>query len=166
MKKRIVLFILGLIVFNAFSQTSNVPTPEFSDQPYIWFKESNELLKLSKETADYKGGLTKVYYKFDGIQSATKIPSEKNVSFLVNLSMPAMLSAVKLYKLEVKKKFRQVEIMSTGIGGKANMTDENVIEINSKKITENVYEIVVSKKLEKGDYVFIFGMNSFTFSII
>jgi len=165
MKKRIILFILGLIALNAFSQTSTIPSPEFSDQPYIWLKDSNELLKLSKETADYKGGLTKVFYKFDGIQSATKIAFEKNISFLVNSSMPAMLSAVKLYKLEVKKKFRQVEIMSSGLG-KATMTDENVIEINSKKITENVYEIRVSKKLEKGDYVFIFGMNSFTFSII
>lgn len=46
-----------------------------------------------------------------------------------------------------------------------NMDNKNLIDFNTKELSNKVYELVLAKKLEKGEYVFTNGMNSFTFSI-
>lgn len=164
MLKKSLIIVFSLVTFNLIGQTEDSPKPEFTDLPYAWVKESNELIQLSKETADMKAGM-KMSYKYAGPSSEVKISGEKSFSFVVNSTMPATLTSMKLYKLEVKKKFRQVAVVAAGIG-KVNMKDENAIDFNSKKISDDdVYEIVLSSKLEKGEYAFTNGMNSYTFSV-
>jgi len=66
MLKKTFVFIFSLIALSSIGQTTQVPTPEFTDQPYIWLKESNELVELTKEIADMKsGGMSlKAKYKY------------------------------------------------------------------------------------------------------
>ena len=160
MKKNLLFFVLILLVNLSYSQ--EVPKPEFTDIPYFWNKGSNELLMLFKETADIKAGM-KMSYKYSGAESKTKISTSK-ISLIIDSSNPALLTAMKIYKLTTKKKSREVVIVSTGFG-KTNMRDENVIDFNSKNLDGSVYELIISSKLEKGEYTLTNGMNSYTFSI-
>ena len=151
---------MSLLATLCYSQ--EIPKPEFTDIPYYWNKGSNELTMLSKETADIKAGM-KMSYKYPGTESKTKINASK-ISFIVDSSNPGLLTALKIYKLTVKKKSREVAVVSAGIG-KSNMRDENVIYFNSKNLNGNIYELVLSSELEKGEYTLTNGMNSFTFSV-
>lgn len=154
---------MSLFVALCFSQDKEVPKPEFTDVPYSWNKESNELIMFSKETADMKVGM-KMSYKYSGAESKTKIELSGKISILIDSSNPNLLTAIKIYKLEVKKKSREVAIVSVGFG-KANMRDENIIDFNSKNLKDNIYELVLSTQLDKGEYALTNGVNSFTFSI-
>ena len=102
-------------------------------------------------------------YKYPGTESKTKINASK-ISFIVDSSNPGLLTALNIYKLTVKKKSREVAVVSAGIA-KSNMRDENVIDFNSKNLNGNIYELVLSSELEKGEYTLTNGMNSFTFSV-
>ena len=160
MKNFLSLFIMVFSITMSVAQ--NNPKPEFIDVPYFWNKESNELTILSKETADIKPGL-KVKYTFLGTESKTKINTSK-VSLIVNSTNAMMLTAMKIYKLTVMKKSREVEFASVGFG-KVDIKDDNVIDFNSKNIEGNTYELVLSSELEKGEYVITNGMISYTFSV-
>lgn len=160
MKRTALIITLFLIVKLSYSQ--DIPKPEFNDVPYFWNKETNELIMLTKETADMKGGM-KMSYKYPGSESKTKLSTSK-ISLIIDSSNPAILTAMKIYKLEVKKKSREVAVVSAGFGG-ANMRDENVIDFNSKNLEGNIYELVLSSKLDKGEYTLTNGMVSYTFSI-
>ena len=166
MKKLLFLLLFSGLTLMVHAQNSEIPKPEFSEQPYLWLKKTNELIKLSKEKADMKTSLSmKVTYSFAGMTSQTVVEKSDGLSFLIITTMPVSLNSATLYKLEVKKKkSRFVEVASAGIGG-MDMKDENAISMDYKKVGDDLYELVISEELTEGEYAFTNGMNSFTFTI-
>jgi hypothetical protein len=154
--------LIFLSLFVTFSFAQETPKPEFVDLPYYWNKESNTLTTFSKETLKMKAFGMNMSYKYSGTESKTKIKSSNKISILINSSNSLYLSALKIYKLTVKKKTREVTV--SGLGS-VTMSDENVIDFNSKNLEGNIYELVLSSQLDKGEYVVTNGMNSYTFSI-
>jgi hypothetical protein len=167
MKKIFLLTVLGFFALYSTAQNTEIPIPEFSDQPYVWVKNTNELVKLTNEKADIKTSVSmKMSYTFSGAKSATDIRETDNISILIRATLPMALSSLSLYRLEVKKnKNRCVEIAAGSIGG-VNMKDENVISMDSKNVAEGIYELVLSNPLVPGEYVITNGMNSYTFSVL
>ncbi|CAA6829406.1 MAG: Unknown protein [uncultured Aureispira sp.] len=156
--------LIFLSLFVTFSFAQETPKPEFVDLPYYWNKESNTLITFSKETLKMKVLGMKMLYKYSGTESKTKIKSSNKISILINSSNPLYLSALKIYKLTVKKKTREAIVVTTGLRT-ATMSDENVIDFNSKNLEGNIYELVLSSQLDKGEYVITNGMHSYTFSV-
>lgn len=163
MLKNVFAFVMILISWSVSAQ--DIPKPEFIDVPYVWIKGSSELIKLSKETPDTKMGI-KPSYKFPGTSSATHIDGSKEYSFVINGNMSGnpLATSIKLYKLDVSKKNRQMVIVTMGIA-KANTNTEGLIEVNMRKAADDVYELVLPGKLEKGEYAFTNMISYFTFSI-
>ena len=166
MLKKTFVFIFSLIALSSIGQTTQVPTPEFTDQPYFWLKESNELVELTKEIADMKsGGMSlKAKYKFEGPSSKTKILSEKPFGFVVSTTIPQSFSSMKLYKCVQKKKYREAEFARATFGT-VDINSKDAYEFKTKKLGDDVYELVLSVELEKGEYVITNGMITFSFSI-
>ncbi|MEM1406819.1 MAG: hypothetical protein AAGG59_08600 [Bacteroidota bacterium] len=162
MKRYVLSIFIGLIPLLSYSQ--NIPKPEFVDIPYFLDKKSNELVMLSKETIDTKATGIKISYKFSGAESKTKINTSK-ITLIIDSNSPTLLTAMKIYKLDVKKKSRQVAIMSSNLMGQLNKRNENIIDFNSRNLEGNIYELVISSELDKGEYALTNGMNSYTFSV-
>jgi len=170
--KNILFLIIIFLVSNrqsfAFGQKDSIPEPEFMNQVYQYDKINKKLVNLEKVNAEMKskiklmGGGT-VVYSIDGSRSEARINSEKinseNSSFMITIAGGTMMSdpsmTLKLYKLESKKSKREVPMGQYGAQGKGN----SQVDLNFKKLKEGVYEIVVSGRLEKGEYGFI-NMNT------
>jgi len=163
----LVLVLFCMVLF-AQDESESVPTPDFIDQPMLWDKTSDTLIRLSKESYEMKGKIGKMLYKFEGLQSTSRINSDSDFSFLISTSSTMMISGAKLYILkEGKKKKREVLAMQVKGFGSASVqqNSETEISFDLKKIKDDVYELVVTKSLEKGEYAFVIGMNGFTFGI-
>ncbi len=163
MKNLLFTLLFSLLTFSLFAQ--EIPSPEFDDIPYLWNKTSNELIMPTKVVSDMKLAGLKIVYKFKGITSETATPVVDKTSLLMSTSNTTLIPTMKIYELDVKKKHRQAEIMSAGYGGGSKTNTEGVIEFNSKKVGDNLYEVVLSKSLPAGEYAIVLGTYSYTFSV-
>jgi hypothetical protein len=170
MKKLSITLVLVLFCMALFAQeeSESVPSPDFIDQPMLWDKTSDTLIRLSKESYEMKGKIGKMIYRFEGLQSPTRISSESEISFLISTSGTMLISGAKLYILKAGKKNKR-EVLAMQVKGYGTSSvqgnSETEISFDVRKIKDDVYELVVSKTLEKGEYAFVMGMNGFTFGI-
>jgi hypothetical protein len=167
MKNLLITSVLVLFCTVLFAQDETVPTPDFIDQPMLWDKTTNTLSKISKESYEMKGKIGKMLYIFDEPKSETRVAKGTDFSFLISSSNSTAISAAKLYLLETKKKRREVQAMQVKGYMSASIEQNSDVEISFdlRKVNDDVYELVLSKKLEPGEYAFVIGMNGFTFGI-
>jgi len=71
---------------------------------------------------------------------------------------------MKLYKCVQKKKYREAEFARATFGT-VDINSKDAYEFKTKKLGDDVYELVLSVELEKGEYVITNGMITFSFSI-
>lgn len=145
---------------------SGVHKPEFLDQLYLLNVKDNSLQLVTKEANTYgmKQYGTSINYKFDGPSSKTIVPYRSNTAFIISTTTPMSLSAYSLYKLDVKKgKYRSFGIASGGFA-KAEI-NKSAMQVNYKKVGDDVYEFVPANTLLVGEYVLTNGVNSYTFSV-
>ncbi|UII28328.1 hypothetical protein LVD15_07835 [Fulvivirga maritima] len=159
MKRVLSSMVLSLLVSLSFAQ--NIPQPEFSEVPYYWNKSNSQLTMLAKETADIKFGMCSGLI-FEGHASKTQISAD-NISLLFQSKHP-LISTMKVYKLKQKKKRRKTTVANLRFGG-LNVHDENLVDFNIKNLDGDVYEIVFSQPLAKGEYAITNGVASFTFAV-
>jgi hypothetical protein len=168
-----ILFLMLIFLFSnrqsfAQGQKDSIPEPEFMNQVYQYDKINKKLVELEKVNAEMKSkiklmGGGSVVYSIDGSRSEARINSEKinseNSSFMITIAGGTMMSdpsmTLKLYKLDNKKSKREVPMGQYGASGKGN----NQVDLKFKKLKDGIYEIVVSGRLEKGEYGFI-NMNA------
>ncbi|UII22312.1 hypothetical protein [Fulvivirga ligni] len=157
-------YLLLIIFFSTnalFAYSQSLPKPEFTNVPYWWNSASNSLTLLSKETPDIKFGFW-MGMKFSGNKSELEIP-QNQLRLLIHSSQLNM-QHLKLCKLKMKKKRRQVALVKLGFGV-INIQEENLVDFNLKPAGENIYEIVLSDSLPPGQYAFINALDAFTFSV-
>ena len=156
-------------------QKDSIPEPEFMNQVYQYDKINKKLVELEKVNAEMKSkiklmGGGAVVYSMEGSKSDTRINSEKinseNSSFMITIAGGTMMSdpsmTLSLYRLDSKKGKREAPMSQ--YGGMGNRNQEkggSLIDIKFKKLKDGLYEIVISSRLEKGEYGFINmnGMN-------
>ncbi|WP_275316633.1 hypothetical protein [Tenacibaculum bernardetii] len=63
-------------------------------------------------------------------------------------------------KAKEKRKKRQFLQNSVALGGNVRDTSENEILFKLKKLENNIYEIILEEKLEKGEYGIIPALNN------
>jgi len=165
MKKNLFLILICFSSQQLFAheQKDSIPEPEFMNQVYQYDKINKKLVELERTNAEMKSkikimGGGSVVYSLDGSKSEARINSEKinseNSSFMIAFAAGTMMSdptmTLKLYRLDSKKGKREAPVGHYGSTGK----DEQV-DLKFKKIRDGVYEVVVSGRLDKGEYGFI-----------
>lgn len=157
--KGTIILLLTILPAILFGQEKEIPMPEFIDQPYVWLKDTNTLEKLSKEdTHSYSNGV-KVYLKYEGAASETKINSNGEVSFLIRTKPNRVATGIQIYRLDVNKKNRTVVI------SQQSKKTGNIIEYDVREVAKEVYELVVSSPIISGEYVIFVPTRSYSFSL-
>jgi hypothetical protein len=111
----------------------------------------------SKTKALGYGGVNLVF-EVPGERSAVRLNAGDQPAFIVNTGGPLPDGFV-LYKLAVKKKFR--EAVTTNVNGVGQMKgSEGVISVNIKAMKNGLYELIPATALEKGEYFFVQRTNS------
>ncbi|WP_436417635.1 hypothetical protein KCV26_15955 [Petrimonas sulfuriphila] len=138
------------------------PIPEFSLRPYFF---SNETLK-SMERADASIDVKVVAFGYGGSEVFyTVFPSQSNSRFgegkiapiivkVENDSDPSEIFYLVKAK-EVKKDRRRFIMSKMSMGGKGADLSEFVIQIEFRKIKDNIYQILVPDNLQPGEYGFM-----------
>jgi len=147
----------------------SIPEPEFVNQVYQYDKINKKLVELETVKAEMKSkmkiiGGGSVVYSMEGSKSDIRINSEKInselSSFMITITGTTMMSdpsmTLALYKLNSKKGKREAPLsQGGGFGNRNHDKDEITVDIKFKKLKEAMYEIVISGRLEKGEYGFI-----------
>lgn len=126
---------------------------------HIWNKKTNEAHPLEKTSARMRTrakalgyGGANVVFEVDGEKSAVRIVSDSLPVFIVNTGGPPPDGFV-LYKLTVKKKYRQaVSANLSTIGGMKG--SEGVVPVNIKSLNNGLFELSPATALQKGEYFF------------
>lgn len=158
------VFATRTLLVNAQNTADSIPEPEFVNQVYALGKD-HKLISLEKQDAEYVSkmkvagfGGSKQMYQMDGARSNVSI-SPDNVMFVLGTTGGGMgmdpSSQFSLMKFETKKDKRQAVAAETGGMIKKPKSGDNELEINFKRIRENIVGIVPAKPLEKGQYAFL-----------
>lgn len=125
---------------------------------HSWNKRTNARVPLERTTAQMKTRSKALGY--GGVNLVFEVPGEKSAirlkdslpTFIVNTGGPPPEGFV-LYKLTVKKKYRQaVSANYSTIGGMKG--SEGVVSVNIKSIRNGLFELTPASALGKGEYFF------------
>lgn len=164
-KRYVLLIVFAVSLLRVFgnSKIDSIPDPEFINQVYHIDKINQKLIDLEKANSEMKmkmkmlgmGGGSQAY-EMDGNHSPVRFGADEN-SFVLSVGSTSMMSdpsmTLSLYKFEVKKNKREATMMQYSGRGQSN--NNNTLELKFKKLKEGVFEVVVPKKLEKGEYGFV-----------
>lgn len=159
------IILISAILISGFGSTlfaQSFPDPEFSSRPY--FIENDSTLKtLEKTEAKYEikiksmgyGG-SEVYY--------TAFKSRSEIRFS-KVSLPKLVikiesdidpsDIVTLAKAIVLNDRRRFVQSSMALGGKTRDLSKYYVMLEFKKIQEEIYEIILPKNMEAGEYAFM-----------
>lgn len=149
-------------------------TLDLMNHVYVYYKTKQSPKALEKTVAGIRtkqgmfGGSAML--QVEGPKSAVQLKQDDAGSFAINTGSSALPELV-LYKVKSVKNRREVASMKvnsfTGV-----KTGEDVITLDITKISEGVFQVSPSKKLEKGEYFFtgkpVAGANSmdaYTFGV-
>jgi len=129
------------------------------NHPHYYNEVKNNVKALEKAIASTKTkmkafgyGGTDVLYEIDGEKSAIRISGSDSVAFLLNTggtSSPELI----LYKLKSENNTRNAVSMQVKTFGSMKSGD-NVIACNITQLSNGLFKIIPSKKLEPGEYFF------------
>jgi hypothetical protein len=165
--KRILFFLPALLSLRASAQ-NKMPDPPYMNKVYLVEAAKDSLKQLAEETGTHSNKIAMfgkqqsgVDYSMDGAQSALRIAQSDSAAFEVSITgMMAMDPSMMftLYQCTAKGSKRIVTV--NGMSGANNNSSQNSIEVNVKKVKEDVYELIPAKKLDAGEYAFVDLMSS------
>lgn len=161
MKILLVFLSFFSIQFSSFSQ--EIPIPDFAKRPFI-LNEENELVDFERLVAvvDFKikgmgyGG-SEIYYTVTPSRSLKRYPLSNLPKFVIKTEPNQDPSEV-IYlskAFEVNSKRRRFLTSKLSLTGKSKEVDSQFIQIDFKKISEDVYEIIIIEPIGNGEYAFI-----------
>ncbi|RYY13876.1 MAG: hypothetical protein EOO04_31165 [Chitinophagaceae bacterium] len=123
---------------------------------YAYNKATQSTVALEKSVAGIRtkqnpfGG--SVMLHVDGAKSATRVPSQESMAFVINTGSSALPELI-LYKLKSGKDKREVASMKVN-SFSGMKTGEDVISLNVSKLEDGIFLITPVKSLVKGEYFF------------
>ncbi len=138
------------------------PTPEFSFRPYYLSDETLKNLERADASIDVKvlafgyGGSETFYTVFPS-QSKCRFSAGNIAPIIVKLddnSDPSEIFYLVKAK-EVKKDRRRFIMSKMSLGGKGADLSNNIVQLEFKKIKDNIYQILVPDNLQSGEYGFM-----------
>lgn len=131
---------------------------------HVWNKRTNTRFPLERTNAQMKTRSKALGY--GGVNIVFEVPGEKS-AIRLNDSLPVFIvntggtlpDGFVLYKLTVKKKYRQaVSVNYSTIGGMKG--SEGVISVNIKSLKNGLFELTPATPLGKGEYFFALKSSS------
>ena len=151
------LFIFLVITsISALGQDVVFPRPEFIDEPCLWNKTLDTLLRLEKHPILPEGRGT---YTIPGITSPVQIAATSEYYFLLDHSNPELPSKLELYKVVAENAERHLTLT-----GPEQKRAQN-LDVGVKRIGDNALQIIPSTHLDPGEYCFLIGLVSYSFSV-
>ena len=143
------------------NQESNLPNPEYIGIVY-YLDPLAKLLPLDRQTPRTKASIkalgfggAKAIVELDGEMASLRLPSNQELSFVVELASGVDPREFQLYPLTVSNGKRQLLISSGSVfRGRHRLLP---IQINIGRYGERSYKITPSSKLAAGEYVFTAG---------
>jgi hypothetical protein len=161
MKK--LLFLTCFLAIQFFVYSQEIPIPDFAKRPFI-LTEENELTDFERLVAvvDYKikglgygGG--ELYYTVTPGRSLQRYPLSNLPRFIIktepNQDPSEVIYLSKAYEVNAKR--RRFITSKFNIAGKSKEVDNQFVAIDFKKLSEDVYEIVISELIGNGEFAFI-----------
>jgi hypothetical protein len=159
MKTKLLLLLLFVAFNSAAQKLANI---EFSGRPYI-LVNSNTLKDFERADAQFETKIKALGYK--GSETFYTVFSPKSeISFSKEL-LPKIIikmddnidpsDVVKLSKAVIKKDRRRFILESQQLLGKARDISDAYIKLDFKKLEDNVYEVILPKDIEIGEYAFL-----------
>lgn len=148
-----------LITLALFSQ--NHPEPDYFNQPYF-LNDSNQLEKIEKADAKYEikvkgmgyGGYD-MFFTALGSQSTKRFSKEKSLVFLIKLNTDVDPEGfIVVSKATIKNKKRLFIFDSRTMMGEAKETKDKKTPITVEKLSDKVFKIKITEKMEPGEYAF------------
>ncbi|MDZ4810934.1 MAG: hypothetical protein SGI96_22085 [Bacteroidota bacterium] len=162
MKKKILLFAFWFSVISIASSAQSFPDPEFSSRPYS-LEADTALKNLERADAQVDFKLKGLGYGGSETYFTTFTP-KSGIRFLKN-TLPKLIikvdgnidpsELISLSKAEVKKDRRKFLQSSIALGGGARDVSNTFLKIQFKKLREGIYEIILPKDIQPGEYGFI-----------
>ena len=142
-------------------QESNLSKPDYIGVVY-YLGPSSKLLALDRDVPYPKAGLRALGFggaragvELDKEKASLRLPSNEELSFVVQLAEGVDPREFQLYPLEVKNGKRQLVLTSGNpFKGPRLLLP---IQINISRHRENSYKIMPGSKLAVGEYVFMSG---------
>jgi hypothetical protein len=150
---------------------SSLPEPEFEMQPYWYDEASKSLRSFEKVPFQTQTRATGLYGAeglafIEGRESPIQFKNVGNLIILVKIEKgkdPSDLLSICQFKVR-KKRELVVSKRSSWDGGTTNKTAGLAI-LEFKKIREGIYQIILTQRLERGEYAFANGKSFFAFGI-
>jgi len=164
MKRHSTLIIAFVLLLGHYASAQTPPKPDILNEISYYKKSDNSLLKLERGTAQYVtktkmlgyGGAS-TNYVLDGDKSPVRLTVADSLTFVVAVSDDGidLSTYYLLYKASVKKKKRSGALSSMKVFGGASSSSKDVVPFIVRKRNGQVYEIVPTTKLNKGEYFFV-----------
>ena len=165
MKRVFILSLMAVAITNfTNAQTKTPPTPGALNEVSYYNKSGNSLVSLEKGKADFvtkaKGfgfGGAATNYELRGDKSPIRIAAGDSLSFIVSMAEgtgdPSAWYI--LFKADVKKNKRIANYVNTKVYGGKSGSGDGIIPYTVHSLGNHVFEIILSAKLEKGEYFFV-----------
>lgn len=157
------IFLLSFFLIQLSTNAQEIAIPDFSKRPF-YISTENELESLEREIAvvDYKikglgygGG--EYYYTVTQPRSLLRFSLREMPRFIIktepNQDPSEVIYLSKSY--DVNRKRKRFLTSKVTMLGKSKGVDNQFIEINFKKLDEDVYEIIIVDPIGNGEYAFI-----------
>jgi hypothetical protein len=142
-------------------QQSNLPNPSYIGIVY-YSDPSAKLLVLDRQIPRPKASIkafgfggAKAIVELDAERASLRLPSNQELSFVVELPSGVDPREFQLYQFAVRNGKRQLVITSGNIFKGQQVRP--AIQINISRKGENSYKLTPNSKLEAGEYAFIAG---------
>ncbi len=137
---------------------NDVPEPEIINTVYLYDK-SQKLTALEKSNATMHShtkalgyGGAETVFEIEGEKSPVRIDPKNAQTFIINTGGGAA-DAFVLYKVDIKKGKRQVVAASFSTMGSMKGS-KGIISVDVKLLKTNVFQLLPSTTLDKGEYFF------------
>lgn len=142
--------LVTILLFNT-SIAQEPPRPEFMDQPYAYDRDSGVVVQLERCKLEVKAKLASAGYVVSETPSSpVQAPDGKKTTFLIATGEPLLPSSMRLYKLDVGRGRRTLDLKPL----KGENLAPKEMPCNVRKLSADLYEIVPISALAPGEYAF------------
>ena len=157
----LISFFLLVCSTNVVAQNeSNLPTPEFEMQPY-WYDETAKSLRSFEKVPFQSQTRAKGLYGAEGLafiegrESPLQFKDFGKLTILIKMEKGKDPSDVlQLCEFTTSKKRELVTSSRSGWDGGVTQRSAGINILEFKKVREGVYQIILIKKLQQGEYAF------------
>lgn len=159
-KKKVNDYVITTFVKNA--SLKDIPEPEFPNRPY--YLDGNELVKLERAEANFAAKAKGIYR---GVDFQVQVMKEESPIQFLKTNLPRFFiqitdedidpyDVIDLCKADrIGKGRRNFTYAGKKYGGRVKDVTGKLVQLEFKKISKGVYEIIIEGDIQQGEYAFL-----------